>query len=130
MPSFGKSSQKKLNTCDIRLQKILNEVIKHYDFSVISGHRGKAEQNQLVNEGKSKLAYPRSKHNTLPSLAVDVAPYPIDWNDTARFYYLAGLITATAHTMGYTIRWGGDWDSDNEFSDNRFNDLPHFEIVD
>jgi len=26
----------------------------------------------------------------MPSDAVDVAPYPIDWNDKERFYYFAG----------------------------------------
>jgi peptidoglycan L-alanyl-D-glutamate endopeptidase CwlK len=28
----------------------------------------------------------------------------------------------------HRIRWGGDWDMDNDLSDNTFNDLVHFEL--
>ena len=34
-----------------------------------------------------------------------------------------------ASQMGIKIRWGGDWDRDTDLSDNRFNDLPHFELM-
>jgi hypothetical protein len=66
----------------------------------------------------------------MPSRAVDVAPYPIDWNDFKRFYHFAGIVRAVAHQRGVKIRWGGDWDSDFDFKDERFLDLPHFELVD
>jgi peptidoglycan LD-endopeptidase CwlK len=32
--------------------------------------------------------------------------------------------------MGIEIRWGGDWDGDGDLSDHKFNDLPHFELID
>lgn len=32
-----------------------------------------------------------------------------------------------AHKLGVRITWGGDWDGDKSFKDNKFNDLPHFE---
>jgi peptidoglycan L-alanyl-D-glutamate endopeptidase CwlK len=32
--------------------------------------------------------------------------------------------------MGIKIRWGGDWDSDGDINDNRFDDLVHVEIKD
>ena len=130
MPSFGKSSQDKLATCDPRLQKVFNEVIKHFDCTVIEGHRGEAAQNKAFAEGKSKLKYPQSKHNKTPSLAADVLPYPIDWNDTNRMRYFAGFVVGIAATMGIKIRWGGDWNQNTELKDNSFNDLPHFELVD
>ena len=29
----------------------------------------------------------------------------------------------------HNVRWGGDWNMDNNFKDQKFNDLPHFELV-
>ena len=130
MPAFGKSSQDKLATCDPRLQKVFNEVIKYFDCTVIEGHRGEEAQNKAFAEGKSKLKYPQGKHNKTPSLAADVLPYPIDWNDTNRMRYFAGFVEGIAATMGIKLRWGGDWNQNTELKDNSFNDLPHFEIAD
>lgn len=130
MPSFGKSSQDKLATCDPRLQKVFNEVVKYFDCTVIEGHRGEEAQNKAFAEGKSKLKYPQGKHNKIPSLAADVLPYPIDWNDTNRMRYFAGFVVGIAATMGIKLRWGGDWNQNTELKDNSFNDLPHFELVD
>ena len=31
MPKFSKKSRERLETCDERLQKVFNEVIKHYE---------------------------------------------------------------------------------------------------
>ena len=127
---FGKRSKERLDTCHSDLQKIMNKVIKLYDITVLEGHRSEERQNQLKHEGKSKLEWPNSKHNSNPSKAVDIAPYPIDWNNRERFYYMAGIVKAIADEMDIEIRWGGDWDSDGEFKDQSFDDLPHFELVD
>lgn len=129
MPSFSKSSKKQLETCHPILQEILNEVIKYVDFKILEGHRTEELQNLYYEQGKSKLKFPNSKHNKLPSLAVDIAPWPIDWNDKTRFYFLAGVVKGIASAKGYKIRHGGDWDSDNDFKDQTFFDLPHFELV-
>lgn len=130
MAKFGNRSLKELQTCSKVLRLILTQAIELYDFSVLKGFRGEQEQNKAYREGKSKLQYPESKHNQTPSRAVDIAPYPIDWEDKKRFYYLAGLIKGIAHAEGVKIRWGGDWDRDGDFDDQSFNDLPHFELVD
>jgi hypothetical protein len=61
-------------------------------------------------------------------LAVDVAPYPVDWNDKERFYYFAGFVKGVASSLGISIRWGGDWNSDNNLKNQTFFDLPHFEL--
>lgn len=130
MPAFGNASKEKLATCDERLQRVFNEVIKYFDCTVIEGHRGEAAQNKAFAEGKSKLKYPQGKHNKTPSLAADVLPYPIDWNDTNRMRYFAGFVVGIAATMGIKLRWGGDWNQNTELKDNSFNDLPHFELAD
>lgn len=133
MPKFSKSSQKKLNTCDPRLIKLFTEIVKTWDCTIVCGHRGREEQNRAYNEGKSMLKFPESEHNTLPSKAVDVAPYyngvGIDWDDVIGFAYFAGYVKRVAEEMGIKIRWGGDWDGDKRNKDQSFNDLPHWEIV-
>ena len=128
MPKFSKKSKAKLNTCDKRLIELFNKVVKKFDCTIIEGHRSKDRQNKLFDEGKSKLQYPNGKHNATPSMAVDVAPYPIDWNDRERFTYFAGYVVGIAYQMGLKIRWGGDWEMDTQVKDNNFDDLPHFEI--
>jgi peptidoglycan L-alanyl-D-glutamate endopeptidase CwlK len=129
MPAFSPTSKKLLESCHPRLQEIFNEVIQRVDCKIICGHRGEEEQNQLYTEGKSKLKYPRSRHNSYPSEAVDVVPYPVDWDDLSRFYRFAGYVEAVAARKGIELRWGGDWDRDWNHKNNRFNDLPHFELI-
>ena len=62
------------------------------------------------------------------SHAVDVAPYPIDWDDTKRFFYLAGLIMGIAEMKGVKLTWGRDWDGDEDFDEHTLKDGPHFEL--
>lgn len=128
MPKFSQASKDRLETCHPDIQRVLNEVIQHIDFTVLEGHRGEEKQNAAFEAGKSKLRFPQSKHNNRPSLAVDIAPYPIDWQDWRRFDLLAGYVLGIAAHMGITLRWGGDWDSDHDMKDQTFNDLPHFEL--
>ena len=129
MPKFGRNSLDKLSSACIELQNICQEVIKIYDFSVIESFRSQERQNQLFSEGKSKVQFPNSKHNKNPSDAIDIVPYPVDWNDDVRFFFLAGLMFQEAKTQGVKLRWGGDWRGQHRFKENRFKDLPHFEVV-
>ena len=128
MPKFGKRSRERLATCDERLQKVFNEVIKFVDCSVLEGHRGQERQDQLFDEGKTKVKYPNGRHNSDPSRAVDVTPYPVNWEDRERQTLFAGFVLGVANQMGISLRWGGDWDQDFEVMDNRFDDFPHFEL--
>ena len=128
MPRFGKRSISRLKTCDQKLQELFYEVVKHFDCSIIEGHRGEERQNKAFADGNSKVKYPNGKHNQNPSVAVDVAPYPIDWSDRDRFHYFGGFVLGVAKQMGMNIRWGGDWNQDTETKDNKFDDLVHFEI--
>ena len=128
MPKFGKTSKKRLNTCDTSLQDLFNEVVRYFDCSVLIGHRGEKEQNEAFDKGNSQVRWPDGKHNSNPSTAIDIAPYPIDWDDRERFTYFAGFVMGIAASQGISLRWGGDWDSDNDLSDNNFDDLVHFEL--
>ena len=144
MPKFGPESEKQLSTCDTRLQATLRSVVKTYDSKVIEGHRNKEKQDAAFAAGNSKLKFPNGNHNSLPSQAADVAPYPIDFggklieNGTLnkknlyallRFYHFAGFVQGVAEERGDPVRWGGDWDSDRDLSDQKFNDLVHFERI-
>ena len=130
MPRYSKRSKKRLASCDERLQEVFNEVIKYVDCSILEGHRSKERQNKLYDEGRTKVKYPNGRHNISPSKAVDVTPYPVDWEDRERQTLFAGFVIGIARGMGYRLRWGGDWDMDFKVMDNRFDDFPHFEIRD
>lgn len=135
MPSFSQRSLDNLSQCHPDLQLIFNTVVRDFDCTVICGHRGKEEQEKAYAEGKSKARWGESKHNLQPSMAADVVPYPIDWNDTDRMRHFAGYVKGVAsilyglEAISHKLRWGGDWDNDTELSDNKFNDFPHFELV-
>jgi|TARA_R100001530_G_scaffold42370_1_gene32268 peptidoglycan L-alanyl-D-glutamate endopeptidase CwlK len=132
MPRFGKRSRERLKGVNSKLINVLNEVVKYFDITVIEGVRSQERQNELVAQGKSKTKF--GKH--VDGKAVDIAPYPIDWNSRDDFHYLGGFVLGVASKMGIDIRWGGDW-SDSSLSknarttkDNNFDDLVHFEIKD
>lgn len=134
MPRFSDRSKNRLNTCDPRLQEILHEAIKYFDFTVLEGHRDKETQERYFNERKTKVHYPNSKHNSNPSLAVDIVPYYPDephirWKSIKGFAYMAGLINGIATSKGYKLRWGGNWNGEVYIPKQRFDDLPHFEIL-
>lgn len=121
MPILSMKSQDKLNTLDPRLQKLLIKAITITDYTIIEGRRTLERQKELFNAGKSKTM--DSKHVTgdKPSLAVDVAPYPVDWEDIKAFAHLIGIIKGIAYCEGIKIRCGYDFPT--------FKDYPHIELV-
>jgi peptidoglycan L-alanyl-D-glutamate endopeptidase CwlK len=135
MPKFGTNSIKQLSTCHPDLQVLFNEVIKSFDCTVLEGHRNEQDQEAAVRKGNSQLHWPNGKHNASPSNAVDVSPYPVNWNNVSRFYWFAGYVMGIAQKLKdegkitHAIRYGGDWDSDKDITDNKFQDLVHFELV-
>ena len=129
MAAFGKASLERLATCDERLQRVAHEAIKVMDHSILVGHRNEADQNKALAEGKSTKAWPNSRHNTLPSMALDFAPYPIEWDDARRFALLAGIYIGIGRGMGIHIKSGFDWDEDGNIKEHSLIDGPHVEIV-
>ena len=124
MPKFGKRSKERLRGIDARLVSVLNELVKIMDVTIIEGLRSEQRQEKLLKEGSTKTKF--SKHIT--GKAVDLAPYPIDWEDRDRFHYMGGMIRGIAKQLNVNVRWGGDWDGDGETKDNKFDDLVHVEI--
>lgn len=150
MPTFSSASRQRLLTCDQRLVVLFENIVMHYDCTVLEGHRDMVTQNSAFDSGHSKVRWPDSKHNDSPSRAVDIAPYisgqgipwpktPSNWNDSgqrntyikdlAQFYHFAGYVLGMAEVFDIPLRWGGDWDSDHDLRDNKFDDLVHFELI-
>lgn len=152
MAYFSDISNERLSTAHKDLQTLFNEVIKYFDCTVIYGHRTPEEQFELFKKGRELVngewvitdkrlvvthldGYNRrSKHNECPALAVDVIPYPINWEDKSRMDYFGGFVLGIATMLRKEgkiksdIRWGHDWDGDTEVSDTKFVDRPHFQI--
>lgn len=136
MPKFSEVSLSKLSTCHKDLQTLMNEVIKYFDCMILEGHRGQAAQEAAFKAGNSKLHWPKGKHNSSPSKAVDVSPYPMPaWSKTADFIYFGGFVMAIAIKLleegkiSHSIRYGGDWNQNKRITDENFLDAVHFELV-
>lgn len=122
---WSKTSLERLKTCDKRLQDMANMMLARSDFdlTITCGYRGEKEQNDAFNKGVSKAKFGQSKHNTTPSQAIDIVPYPIpknwDTNDR-RWQEMALNAMWCAGKLGFEITWGGSF--------KKLCDKPHFEI--
>lgn len=132
MATFGSASETQLATVDDRLVRVCRAAILYYDFSVVEGHRDQAAQHADFVKGVSKLDWPNGRHNAVPSRAVDLAPFPIDWSESqlphVRFGILAGVMKVCAQQLGTKIRWGADWNRNFDPRDETFLDWGHFEL--
>ena len=133
MNTWGSKSLRVRATLDRRLELMVDELLTYMDVSLLYGYRNEREQNTLFGQGASQLRWPKSKHNTYPSLAVDIQPYPYPDTDgdlRAALGYMAGLCWLIAERNDFSIRWGGDWNRNGSVTDNGFDDLFHLEIFD
>lgn len=135
MNTYSKKSLEELNTCDVRLQNIFKAILPFRDHVIIQGHRTKEQHLDMIKKGATRVTYDKTMHRFNPSKAIDVSPYPIPLNwgskstlELVKFYNFASIVLFEAYKQGVNIRWGGDWDSDGDYSDQKFNDLVHFEL--
>lgn len=126
MYKYSARSEKNLTEAHQDLQTLFRTVIKYRDCSIICGHRGEMEQNAAYDRGHSKLRYPKSKHNKMPSLAVDVIPYPFKgWSNIDQFKEFSNFVKGIAvmlkayGAIENDIEYGGDWN---------WKDYPHWQI--
>ena len=135
MNKWGERSLEVYETVDPVLQHYLDRALQEVaDISLICGHRGQVEQNAAYYAvpQRSKVQWPNGKHNQFPSKAVDFQPYPMPDSEHklwASLAYVAGRIIQMAAADGVEIRWGGDWNSNGDLTDQNFDDLFHLEIV-
>lgn len=114
---------------------VLRLAVKYVDFSIVCGNRSEAQQNGAFDSGNSRVRWPNSKHNNMPSLAVDIAPYPKLFSESdptavaAEFSFVAGFIRGVAAIQGVELRWGGDWNGNLDTTDQTLQDWGHLELV-
>ena len=107
--------------------------ITSQDFVVIEGLRTQARQDELWAQGRTKpgpvvtWTKDASSHGT--GHAVDICPYPVDWNDLKKFNAIADAMFAAADELGVPLRWGADWDRDGILRERWESDSPHFELA-
>lgn len=131
MPVFGTASKQRLAGAHPLLQRLMNAAIAKatpaQDFTILDAQRGRAAQEYAFRQGRSKARFGQSAHNWSPAVALDIVPYPIDFDNKQRFIDLAQkLILPLAKEMNIPIRWGGDWNMDGNISDGW--DFPHYEL--
>lgn len=132
---YSSRSLSRLNTAHPDLVLLFREALDApdcpSDITILEGFRSEQRQNELYDQGKSQLKWPRSYHNKTPSRAVDAAPYVnggISW-DWTYYHPLAAHLKATWKRLqaegrvssDLRLEWGGDWQS--------FPDGPHWQLV-
>lgn len=157
--TLGERSRKRLTGVHPDLVRVVDRAAEiatpDLNFTVLEGVRSR--EQMMVNYGKGRTAgqlsaknipakYARpaerkvtwlnnpfaSNHRVMPDgfgHAVDLAPWPINWNDGRRFEKLALLMFRAAAIEKVHIRWGRDWDEDGRYEEKGETDGPHFELV-
>ena len=115
---LGTRSRQNLSGVHTDLVAVVERAIEitEVDFTVIEGIRNINRQRELFKAGKSTTM--NSRHIT--GHAVDMVPWPVDWEDLERFEVMAEAMKTAAEELEVPIVWGGDWKS--------FYDAPHFEL--
>ena len=144
MPRFGASSEAKIRTCHADIQVVVRTaIIRGPDFTVIFGARTPVEQADLVSTGFSQkldsLHVVGEDAGRELSDAIDIAPWPVVWPNREtqteaefeeaikRFHVLGGYVLGVADQLNIALIWGGDWDRDWIYTDQRFHDLGHLQ---
>lgn len=99
------------------------------DFLVLEGVRTPERQRELYAQGRTKpgkkvtwtLVSNHFKKADGFGRAVDLCPFPVDWNDHKKFAAIAKAMKEAAKAEGVPLAWGGDWRTNK--------DSPHFELA-
>ena len=100
-----------------------------FDLAITDSHRGERLQTEAFASGASKARWPHSLHNVVPSRAGHLDPFPIRYENWKLYYGLSTIVVIAASQLGIRLKWGGDWDGDFDYTDQTFNDLAHWELV-
>lgn len=126
---LGARSRSNLQGVHPDLVRVVERAIEltKQDFTVVQGLRTPAQQAENVKKGVSWTN--RSRH--LTGHAVDVVPYPVDWNDLNKFSVIRDAFFQAAHELDIPLRWGGDWNGNGDYRDEirrGVYDGGHFEL--
>jgi peptidoglycan L-alanyl-D-glutamate endopeptidase CwlK len=152
---LGSRSRKALEGVHPKMVAVVERAIAltKQDFLVLEGVR--SDEQCRINYGKgrtaaqctaagilAKYAQPgaakitwtlKSNHRVNPATgfghAVDLCPFPVDWNDTKKFDEISRAMFTASDLLNTPIRWGADWDRDGNPRERGESDSPHFELV-
>lgn len=153
---LGTQSRERLKGVHPQLVRVVERAIEisKQDFLVLEGVRTPQRQRQLYGQGRSRQELAKAGVDVTlskPSLpvvtwtlksnhfvksdglghAVDLAPYPVDWEGPTRFPKFDAIsraMFAAATELGVGLRWGADWDQDGKPRERGESDSPHFEL--
>jgi peptidoglycan L-alanyl-D-glutamate endopeptidase CwlK len=128
MSKFDAGAAARLKKAHPLLQKLMNAAREKTAFTILDSQRGRAAQELAFRQKRSKAHFGQSAHNWAPAIALDVAPLPVNWKNIKPFADLAKIVLPLAKEMGIPIRWGGDWNMNGKTADERFIDMPHYEL--
>lgn len=125
MFKFSKKSKILLNTINVDLKRLAEEVLKisFYDFGISSGYRTQQEQMRMFAEKRSFCdgILKKSKHQN--GEAIDIIVYDENGNitwDKKYFYQVIGVFKSVAKQLKIKIRCGCDFQN--------VEDCPHIEL--
>lgn len=130
---LGKTSLARLKGVDECLVKVVKRAIEisEIDFTVMEGVRTLDRQRELYAQGRTapgKIVTWTMKSKHIEGKAVDLVPYPLDWNDLDKFDKIKNAMFQAAKEIDVNLRWGADWDRDGNYREKGEYDSPHFEL--
>lgn len=130
---LSKTSLSRLAGVDETLVNVVKRAIEisKIDFSVLEGKRTLDRQRELYAQGRTtpgKIVTWTMKSKHIDGKAVDLVPYPLDWEDIKKFDLIKDAMFAAAKEQDVNLRWGADWDGDGKYREKGEYDSPHFEI--
>lgn len=130
---LGKTSLARLQGVDETLVNVVKRAIEisEVDFTVMEGVRTLERQRELYAQGRTapgKIVTWTMKSRHIEGKAVDLVPYPLDWNDLDKFNKIKDAMFQAARELDVNLRWGADWDGDGNYREKGEYDSPHFEI--
>ena len=130
---LGKTSLARLKGVDEQLVNIVKRAIEisEVDFTVLEGVRTLERQRELYAQGRTapgKIVTWTMKSRHIEGKAVDLVPYPLDWNDLEKFNKIKDAMFQAASEQDVNLRWGADWDGDGKYREKGEYDSPHFEL--
>lgn len=131
---FTEKEKQRLELINPNLQKVILKAAEKVSLFVVCGHRDQHDQDLAFAQGFSKVKFPNSKHNKsvypgYRSDAVDLCPYPIDWNDDRKFIDIYQAMREASTELNIKVRFGADFNGDGNLTNDKFSDKPHYELA-
>lgn len=138
--ALGPKSQERLAGVHPKMVAVVKRAIElsSQDFLVLEGVRTPTRQKELYAQGRTKpgnvvtwtLTSNHFKNaKTGFGHAVDLCPFPVDWNTASKFDVIYKAMMQAAAELGTPIRSGMDWDRDGVLREAKEHDSPHFELI-